>query len=221
MNLQELADVTKISKDGLSKFLAPFRIKVEEINWKTLEVAEGKSVTLKMDETNFPKMFKMLKPTNIEDLKEWVGTPSRLLKSRIGAGGAVLTAFKPSVSLTPTISLNDANKISPGFILKELNSAQHQLLLDVCKNIVYGNVTAANLATPAYSAAIAHLLKKEIPIFFVPNITVKSNATLKIDSSVAAIVAGRIKVYSGGKIVTGKNSKLTIHCYNMQSGMSA
>lgn len=219
MNLQELAAKVGLSTEVVAKHLAPFRVSVEEVDWKTLEVPAQQERTLAAEDPALQNQMRKLRPQSLDDVRNWVGVPQRVFSRREIPGIGPAPAIRPSPTLTARIPSTLLHSISPTARLEDLAAPQKSALFGAAKNLVFGQVRGAELDTPLYRAAINLVLNRVLPIFFFPDILVGPGATLNIAPSVAIVLAYRIRVWRGGRIVTPKFSYVSFHCYSVEGGI--
>jgi len=218
MNLQELAAKVNLDTEIVANHIAPFRIRVEDIDWKALQVPAGQSVTIDADDPAFQHQIKRMRPQQLEDVREWAGIPARSYTRRVVAG-RVIPAMRPSATLTARLASSDLHSISPTARLADLQPMQRTKMIGAAKNLVFGQVKTAELNTPLYAAAQAWIMERVLPIFFASDIVVGPNASLYISPSVSSIVAYRIRIHRGGSIITPRYSYVSFHCYSVEGGI--
>lgn len=216
MNMAQLAAMVNLEENKVKEILAPFRVKVEDIDWKALNVEAGQSVTVNARDNAFRKQIVNLKPKSIDDVREWVGIPQRSFSRR------VTPEFGTIASLRPTVKIESATRrelysVPRSAKLEVLDTPQRHAFMNAAQNLVFGKVSVTDAATPLFTAAKAHILARTFPFFFAPNIYVYANSTLVIDPSIASVLALRIRIWQGGKIVTP--SYVSFHCYSVEGGI--
>lgn len=215
MDLQHLASKVDVNVDIVKQHLSTFRLNVEDVEWKTLEVPHGETVTLDANRNEFGSQLKMLETSDLDEAREWVGVPQRIFKPRIRPDGLRFSPIRPSPSLS-VINPNLLHSISPTARLESLAPEKRSLLFSAARNLVFGNVKDADVGTPLYQAARDLVLKRKFPSLFFPDILVGPGATLNIASSVSLVFAYRIKIWKGGKIVTPRYSFVSFSCYSVE-----
>lgn len=228
MNLQQLSENVNLDLKIVAQHLEPFRISVEAADWQTLEVHAGQEVTIDYKDKRLKHKFQLLRPDKVEDVRNWVGIPERVFKIPKNVGITERPEIRDiaarasrlrnihSIKILP----EDLDSISPNAKMEDLDSIGKSLVIKAAKNLVYGALeNEDDMHSPLYEVAKRLILSKVFPIFTASNINVYNNGTLIIDPSVASVLAYRIQIWKGGKIVTPRYSFVSFSCYSIKGGI--
>ena len=223
-SLSDLSRATRLKTSVIEELVKPFLIDVEQHDWKTVTVRKGETLELDATSPQWKSSCIRIQPRDLDHLRELVGIPERVYKRRRTiqtVGQAVLPQFSGSVlasRLTHRIDRSALLEISPAATMSSItNFHQKMSVRKASENLVYGMVSTKLKATPLYTVALRDLLRRELPILLLQDIVVQSNATLNLSTTAAGIFAFRVKVHTGGRIVTPTYAK--IHCHTVQSNL--
>ena len=224
--IKELAQATRLKEAELQQLLEPFSLDVDKHPWKTLTVAAGKTVTVDAGSAAWKASCVQIKPRDVDHLRELIGIPQRVYTKRVRpqvTSGIALSAL-PHLSaaslasrMTHRIAASELQSISPTATMAALKGENKATLRRASENLVYGKVSAASKGTPLYVAAHKDLLRRVIPILILRDIVVEQNATLVLSTSLAGLLAFRVRIFKGGRVVTPTYAK--IHCHTVESNL--
>jgi hypothetical protein len=217
--MKELSKATRLKPEVIQSMLEPFSVDVEKHPWKSITVQAGETMVLDAGDATWSPSCVRIQPRDVDHLRELVGIPARIYKKRRGARrNAAVPHFNASVlasRLTHRIGRRELLELSPSATMAALKGPQKVSLRKASENLVYGKVSGTAKGTPLYLAAHLDLLRRIIPILILSDIVVKANATLQLSTSLAGILAFRVKIFKGGRIVTPTYAK--IHCHTVES----
>jgi hypothetical protein len=181
--------------------LAKFGLHRDEINAEVLVVAEQQNVRLHVAGGGITRP-RILQPSNVSQLKEWVGVPQSIVSKNAHAFAKRQTAttLPSDLNRLSTEVLHHRGRSDPR--LREHSSAMRETI----RQYLYGDARRlANL-----EPLIGRNVGVEFPFWFFRRVQVDKSGVLEFGSGINSLVTDTLIIKRGGEIRSTGN--LTIHC---------
>jgi hypothetical protein len=172
----------KAETPSLIERLKVYGIEVRPDEIQPLRVPPGEKLALDADRYRDTRVFRLLKPRSINDLKRWIGAPD-------GAFGHDQPRFGP----VPRVDV-ERLKDEP---TQEVAGA----LRAIAREYVHGNAKAVAQYEPALTRYLLASRAIAISIFFFNVVTINAGATLEIGKGSNVFVCDELRIHRDGTLL--------------------